>query len=78
MLRTTSSPFSSSDEAEEGRVIGPEDFVKDEAEAAHALADALAQTAEEADCFAVRRRGLIGERERPRPGIEGRAWHLLR
>jgi hypothetical protein len=33
-LRTTSPPSSSSVEAEEGRVIGLEDFVKDEAEVA--------------------------------------------
>jgi hypothetical protein len=34
----TPPPSSSDDEAEEGRVIGPEDFVKDEAEEAHTLA----------------------------------------
>jgi hypothetical protein len=37
--------FLSNDEAEEGHVIGPEDFVKDEAEEACGLAEALAQTA---------------------------------
>jgi hypothetical protein len=46
----TPSPYSS-DKAEEGCVIGPEDFVKDKAEEAHALA----QTAEEADRHAVLR-----------------------
>jgi hypothetical protein len=39
-------PSSSSyDEAEEGRVISPEDYVKDEAEEAHTLVDALAASA---------------------------------
>jgi hypothetical protein len=57
---STPSPSSSSDDdkAEEGRVIGPEDFIKDEAEEARALVEVLAemaeaataeQTAEEAD-----------------------------
>jgi hypothetical protein len=39
---------SSDDEAEEGRLIGLEDFIKDEAEEARALSDALAQTVEAA------------------------------
>jgi hypothetical protein len=49
-----SSPSSSSNEAKEGRVIGPEDFVTDEAEEACALAQtteasAAEQATEEAD-----------------------------
>jgi hypothetical protein len=36
------------DEAEEGHVIGPEDFIKDPVEEACTLAEALAQTAEAA------------------------------
>jgi hypothetical protein len=39
------SSSSSYDEAEEGRVISPEDYVKDEAEEAHMLVDALAASA---------------------------------
>jgi hypothetical protein len=39
---------SSDDEAEEGRVIFPEDYVKGEAEEARVLADALAASAEAA------------------------------
>jgi hypothetical protein len=44
------SSFSSSDddEADSGRVISPDDFVKDPAEEDHALAEAVAQTAAEA------------------------------
>jgi hypothetical protein len=41
----SSSSSSSYDEAEEGRVISPEDYVKDEAEEAHMLVDALAASA---------------------------------
>jgi hypothetical protein len=48
-LRSPTLPPSSSssdDEAEEGHVISPEDFVKDEAEEARALAEVLAEMAE--------------------------------
>jgi hypothetical protein len=38
----TPPPSSCDDEAEEGHIIGPEDFVKDEAEEARMLANTLA------------------------------------
>jgi hypothetical protein len=50
-------PSSSSDDdkADSGRVTGPDDFVKDPAEEEHVLAEAMAQTAEEADRLAALR-----------------------